>query len=377
MKRTCDRLWEVDAMREGRLFGADAASHERHLQTCAECAERHREDDRLARLGRALPTGEQSPLDVRRMRARILKYAAIAPADGVRRRGTTILALAAAMALVIGVVLAALPRTHAPEAVSFASTVIPAEGAVWSRTRAGQTERVALQGGIIIVEVRKQSPGERFLVALPDGEIEVRGTRFEVEVADGRTRSVRVLEGVVALRLVADEERVLRAPASWSLPPAPVVTPPVVVVTPSSLPDVRETRSAPATPPPTAAAAPPTASSQTSAEYEAAMAEYRAHRYAEAARLFGAFATAHPNAPEAEDAAFLESNALAHDGRADAAAHLAERFLAAHPKSFHARDAAILIARAARDRNDCERARAALASWSGPEVEAALGRCAP
>ena len=36
--------------------------------------------------------------------------------------------------------------------------------------------------GAIVVQVRKQRPSERFFVDLPDGQIEVRGTRFEVDV---------------------------------------------------------------------------------------------------------------------------------------------------------------------------------------------------
>jgi TolA-binding protein len=106
------------------------------------------------------------------------------------------------------------------------------------------------------------------------------------------------------------------------------------------------------------------------------MAAYRRQSWTVAARRFGAFAAAHPRAPEAEDAAFLEASALAHAGHTDAAATAAERFLTRYPSSFHARDAAILVARDARDRGDCPRARATLTRWRGPEIDAALGHCA-
>jgi TolA-binding protein len=109
------------------------------------------------------------------------------------------------------------------------------------------------------------------------------------------------------------------------------------------------------------------------------MTAYRAHDYPDAARRFRTFASHHPDAPQAEDAAFLEASALAHAGRPEAAAMAGERFLAAHPASFHARDAAILVARAARDRGDCDAARAALAPFlarPNADVTTALGACA-
>jgi TolA-binding protein len=223
-----------------------------------------------------------------------------------------------------------------------------------------------LESGTITITVRKQLAEERFLVVLPDGEIEVRGTRFEVTVNNALTRSVRVFEGVVALRRAASDERVLRANDTWSLD-EPARTASASPSTASPLPSVRVATSTAPTASPAAA---------TEAEYAAAMTAFRTQSWAAAARRFGAFAAAHPNAPEVEDAAFLQASALAHAGRADDAAATAERFLASYPRSFHARDAAILVARAARDRGDCERARAVLAKWHGPEIDAALARCA-
>jgi hypothetical protein len=88
---------------------------------------------------------------------------------------------------------------------------------------------------------------------------------------------------------------------------------------------------------------------------------------------------AHPDEPETEDATFLAASALAHDGRTAAAGAAAERYLARYGKgSFHARDAAILSARAARDRQDCPRARELLSPWiasSDADVATALGLC--
>jgi TolA-binding protein len=120
-------------------------------------------------------------------------------------------------------------------------------------------------------------------------------------------------------------------------------------------------------------------SARDTSEYERAVAAYAAHEYADAARRCAAFVVAQPDAPETEDATFLEASSLAHDGRTAAAGSAAERYLARYGRaSFHGRDAAVLAARAARDRADCQRARELLAPWndsSAAEVATALGSC--
>src|SRR5688500_17612150 len=69
---SCPRLFEVEALRDGRLTGVERASFERHLGTCVDCS---READALDNLGRALR--ERAPsapdeLHVRRERTRLL-----------------------------------------------------------------------------------------------------------------------------------------------------------------------------------------------------------------------------------------------------------------------------------------------------------------
>lgn len=116
----------------------------------------------------------------------------------------------------------------------------------------------------------------------------------------------------------------------------------------------------------------------TAVAYESAVEAYRAKRWSDAATELDAFVNAHPNSREAEDACFLDASALAHDGQRDAAATVADKFLTRYPGSFHAPDAAILVARSARDRGDCTRAREVLAPWrtSRPtDTDTALGTC--
>src|SRR5437763_1645106 len=46
----------------------------------------------------------------------------------------------------------------------------------------GALEKFDLEGGTLAAEVSKLGPGRRFVIATPDAEVEVRGTRFEVAV---------------------------------------------------------------------------------------------------------------------------------------------------------------------------------------------------
>jgi len=71
----------------------------------------------------------------------------------------------------------------------------------------GMTEHFSLERGQLSAHVAKLSQGQRFIITMPDAELEVRGTRFRVQVLDrgsncgagSRTR-LEVSEGVVEVR---------------------------------------------------------------------------------------------------------------------------------------------------------------------------------
>jgi hypothetical protein len=373
----CDRRWEVDVSSALRLGPKDAQSLERHLKTCGECRLRKSCDERLRMLGSTLPEDPPSELTLRRLRARILKDVA----TGVPAREPapwTRVALAAGFAIAVlgggAWIMHRTPASTAVAPVAVATTVASASpadvlagsvtgvaGARWRQVRQDGMERVALDDGTIAVHVRPQRFGERFLVMLPDGELEVRGTTFDVMVAQGATGRVHVDEGLVELRLQGRPVVRLGAGEAWT-PPSQKVAPPRVA--PSGTGDH-----------PVAAPAP----DDGAAAYAGAVDLLRAGHGDDAAAAFHAFLLAHPSAPQAEDASFLEAVALARAGRADAAALAAEHHLAGFPGSFHRKEAAILVARAASQRGDCARARAVLAPWLGAssdvDVRAALGGC--
>jgi hypothetical protein len=387
-QRGCDRLWEVDALREGRLGVKDAASFQRHLAACAECRQRLAKDEHLRELALALPIAEPTELELRRLRSRVLSDVATGAAPRSPRPWPifaflTMLVVAGSGGwlflsrhsppLAAGLV----PRAHATDTpvVSAPSTPQSLAGSVtaiapahWTQLREDSIERVTLDDGAIRVHVRPQQPAERFLVVLPDGELEVRGTTFDVSVTHGATTRIHVDEGVVELRLAQVGPIRLDAGATWAAPPPAGP----VAVAPTAAP-ASERR-------PAAGGSPAPATLQEAARaYADAVRLLQGGRSEDAASAFHALVLASPHTPEAEDASYLEAVALARMGRGDAAALAAEHHLASFPESFHRKEASMLIARAAVKRGDCERARGVLASWRGAaadgDARAALGSC--
>jgi type IV secretory pathway VirB2 component (pilin) len=257
-----------------------------------------------------------------------------------------------------------------PVSEALAGSVVAASGARWSQTRKGDFERVQLDEGAIRVHVRSQVSGERFLVMTPDGEIEVRGTTFDVSVEHGATKYVHVDEGVVELRIRDRGVTILFANETYNAP-APAIA------TVSRVP----ARPPPVSVPPPAPRVPRTAtrSEDDDIAYAAAIDLLHQGRSDQAASAFHALALAAPGTPQAEDASFLEAVAIARAGRTDAAALAAEHYLASFPDSFHRKEATTLVIRAASELGDCGKARAMIASWKDdslePNLRSALGSC--
>jgi len=377
--------WFEIANRLGRLSRSDP-SFGRHVRACAPCRHRVVLNDKTGALLRALTNESVMPekMHFRRLRARLLRDASTSGRLCGSRRLPYVGAAATAFALAAILLVAKLRPRPAPDrisqvarqssdvasaapsapalasataAVRFAGSVTPGPEARWLQVREDQVERVSLLGGEIRVRVRKQAPNERFIVEVPDGTVEVRGTTFDVRVLDGKTRKVHVVEGVVQVRVRAQSDATLTAGQDWEPSATASVSSSARAGSSrrSSLPD------------------------DGTADYAAAAGLYRDGQFEDAAEAFHHFALAHPSSSTADDADFLEAAALARMGRADAAAVVAARHIERFPRSFHRRDSAILVARAARAHDDCQTARTALAPWLGdPEGGLAreLGSCA-
>jgi TolA-binding protein len=379
----CERSWELQVYREGRLGPKDVKSFERHLQACRECKLRNEREERLRVLGGAIGQDDPGELTMRRLRARVLRDVATGAAPREPRAWTRI-AVAASLALTVGGASVWLahggshPKVAAPAAVAttvpipanvdaLAGTITATPGARWTQARQDGVERVTLDDGTLEIHVRAQRFGELFLVVMPDGELEVRGTTFEITVAGGLTTRVQVDEGMIELRLRGRDVVRLERGDVWT-PPAPVTANvPVKASAPRPAPSVSTDNAIAATSPDDGASG-----------YTAAVELLRAGRGDDAAAAFHAFLLAHPAASQAEDASYLEAVSLARAGRTDAAGLAAEHHLARYPASFHRKEAAILVARAADQRGDCSKARAVLAPWLGSpdaEVRAAVASC--
>ena len=388
MSGPCDRVWEIDLYRGGQLPAKAASSFARHLQACADCRMQLERDEVVRQLARRLPDPAPDDLTLRRLQARILREAAM----GVPAR--TVLAnrwgLAAAMVGVLAIVAVVLVASRSvsrsrgsagpvagtssvPDTLpgrasaSLAGSVVASTEARWRQTRDQDIERVVLDDGTIRVHVRPQVDGERFLVVMPDGQLEVRGTTFEVSVANEATTYVHVDEGVVELRLRDHQVMRLSATDAYHASTQPVTS--------AAPPHARPSRVAPS--PPVASAPPATPRPEEDNAYAEAVALMNQGRNDQAASAFHAVSLAEAGSSQAEDASFLEVVAIARAGRTDAAALAAEHYLSLFPRSFHRREAAILVIRAAGERGDCNKARALMAQWEidARELQGALGPC--
>jgi ferric-dicitrate binding protein FerR (iron transport regulator) len=349
----CPRRWEAEAIEDGRLLGADRASFERHLPTCADCRAEVAALEEIRALLAHAPRPTRTPLQRRAERAAILqrgneRYV------GARASRPLRLALAFAAATVVlasGLAFsrAVATRPLAPAVAALGSAierraprfeVLASQRADYQTTYDGNLARVTLRAGVATFRVERLAPQQRFVLTLPDGEIEVRGTRFEVAVEEGQTRAVEVLEGSIELRLGAERRSLLAgqrwqsrgaAVAAWSSG-APAPSDSAVAPSPSASAGPTATGSASVAPP------------SPGARYAKAIEAYRAGRFAEADAELAAHLRSFPGDPSAEDATFLR--AVCHDRLGDraGAATLAKAYLARYPGGLRAPEAEKLAA---------------------------------
>jgi hypothetical protein len=173
-------------------------------------------------------------------------------------------------------------------------------------------KRFALEAGSIFARVAKLAPEDRFVVATPDAEIEVRGTAFRVSLVtpdracgDGTPTRLDVAEGVVVVRHAGQETRVA-AGESWPKcakveAPAPATATAVAAA-------------APVTPTSSAAARAPRAASHLGEQndlFDQAMREKREGRTAASIATLEHLLATYPQGPLAENAAVERMRMLA------------------------------------------------------------------
>jgi hypothetical protein len=225
----CIRLWQVEAVRDGRLTGKDLERALRHIETCAECAA---EVSALSTLGQRLsrlPLVERDQLTTQRARQRLIAALNDSVIDPPRRSSTAPLLGALSIALAAAAVwLLTRPK---PSAIALAQpevvAVHPQPGARWSRHESSALVRVDLNDGAASFNVFSH-PGRRVIVAVPDGQIEDLGTVFDVRVSEGHTTHIAVSAGRVSVRLTGLAPLNLGSGESWDAEaPAPVASAPL------------------------------------------------------------------------------------------------------------------------------------------------------
>jgi len=351
----CKRTWEVEALVDGRLDDKERSSLERHLAGCADCTRAREQMNKLSDVLGELPSPDPKPLEVRRQRAALLARANEEIVEASPRgRRTALVALAFAAIVVLafaflrGRTSPEVAKPTAPPAPEF--EVADVAHADFASERVDSVSRVTLRSGSLGFHVEHVQPGARFIVAVPDGEVEVRGTRFTVDVVDGHTRAVRVTEGVVEVRLEGFKG-LLRAGESWPHETA-AATPPVAPqpMQPTEAPSVTPPPSAPtiaaSTPQPKPAIAVPTPG----ARFAEAMRAYTGGDYGEAERLLAAFVRDFPEDTRSEDAMFLVADARTRRGDAAGARAAAADYLRKYPDGLRAPAARRLAGEASGDR---------------------------
>ncbi|MBS2019571.1 MAG: FecR domain-containing protein [Deltaproteobacteria bacterium] len=227
-------------------------------------------------------------------------------------------------------------------------------------------KRFAISAGSLTAKVAKLGVNERFVVATPDAEIEVRGTAFRVSVVapdpacEGGTPTRLVVdEGVVVVRHGGHEERVA-AGGKWpacatatAATASPVVAP--VAVSPAAPratakvapePSTPTTTAAGASPAPVAARAPATDASSRLAEqndlFDEAMRAKRAGDTGSALAKLEQLRASYPGGPLSENADVERMRILATTNR-PRAVQAAKDYLRRRPSGFARAEAEALV----------------------------------
>jgi ferric-dicitrate binding protein FerR (iron transport regulator) len=375
--KPCARLWQAEAVLDGVLSRADAASFERHAATCAECTAERAALLRLGSVAERMPSLAVTPLRRRALHHELLRRANEAsvgarPARFARFRLLVPICVCLLAALVV---LWRFSGNSSPSALARAPSfeLSAAPHSRWHVAQPGSSLRLALEGGTFTISVQKLGKAQRFSLALPDGELEVRGTRFTVECDAHRTRRVVVEEGRVALRLAGQPELSLGPGQAWpaetaqspSVAPAPSVDmPPSASSAQSSTTlDAGKTRkparyvaprrfsanagrasdAAPHASSATTVAAGVSASaaspSTAAREFASAMSAFSQGDFGMAEQLFRAFEQRYPQNPHVEDVLFLRALGRSRRGDSSGARVLAREYLRRYPAGFRAVEA--------------------------------------
>jgi hypothetical protein len=208
------------------LAGGIDAHLQAHLDTCSRCTAELESHANVADDARLVPVIDPAPEHARLVRAALMT-AARGPVVAASPRRLWLFGIGAAAALAAAAILfVVLPRpTSTSPQVAYRGTVHAHDGAQFARVGGVPDEIVRLTRGTITVEVSPLQAGERFRVITADGEVEVRGTAFDVTAVDDKLAAVRVLHGQVEVRASGAAPKLLAAGERWEVKLAVVDAP--------------------------------------------------------------------------------------------------------------------------------------------------------
>jgi hypothetical protein len=348
-KASCPRLFEVEALRDGRLTGVEVARFQSHVRTCSFCARELAAIEELAFALRGAPAPTADELHVRRERMRLLAAfdASLVPAPKERRGklwlgAFAVLAAATMLAFVLQPARPVTTTVHSSDPVKIEA----ATASQWSRRSESRKDIITLESGTLSIHVDHRLSQRRLLVLLPDGDLEDVGTTFSVTAAASRTTSVTVREGSVILRLRDRPAITLRAGEAWSpatteVERAPASSNAPIVDTPPPHTQHSEkplSRAAPAGSLPASASvsAPALADRADPAaeDFRAAMSAFTRGDNVRASSLFAAFLDQYPRDSRREDAAYVRVLTLQRAGDFSAMKRAASEYLVRYPHGF-------------------------------------------
>jgi TolA-binding protein len=318
----------------------------RHVRTCAACQRTWAAWERAIALSRILPTNVPSAARREELRIALLASADVAPVTADRKTawmgGGALLAAVAVVALWLG------HRRHEPPRERARASLSAGVGTRYAVVSPRPRETVRLWEGALALEVAPLGAGERFIVEVGDGEVEVRGTKFEVVARADRLVRVEVTHGRVEVRRSGAALVVLEAGQAWAAP--------------ARAPESATAEATPATTPPSTlerppmrrvaqrasmdverAMNPPRREAQHEAQYDDAWDALRARDYGRAADGFGRVLNDSPAGPLADEAAFWRATALARGGDAAAAMSAFRQMLDVYPSSPRRGEASTIL----------------------------------
>lgn len=210
--RACSWLWQVEAVRNGSVVGAERQEFAEHAARCRDCREHADLVESCAQKLKELPSGLPDVFTLRRQRQDLLRRVDQSlTAPGRKRQSAALISIGVAAA---AFTLLGLWHWTASAPARWVE-ITPTSTGPWRETHTGDVDRFILGDGHFGLAVHRPSASSRVVLVLPDGEIEDVGTVLEIWIENGHTKHVAVQTGEVVLRLRGTAAIALRAGQHW------------------------------------------------------------------------------------------------------------------------------------------------------------------